>query len=229
VGFDWLMFDTEHAPVEVADLQPLLQAAAAGGSACVARPAWNDRVLIKRMLDVGAQTLLIPFVESAEQAAEAVRSTRYPPQGARGVAGSTRASRYGLAPDYLATANEEVCVLAQIETAAALDRLEQIAAVEGVDGVFIGPSDFAASIGHLGNPAAPEVQDALREAAMRVHAAGKAAGILATSPEAANRYLDWGYSFVAAGVDVGLLVGAARRLLEAVGPEKRDSSAPAGP
>lgn len=213
VGFDWLLFDTEHSPVEIAALQPLLQAAATGTADCVARPAWNDKVLIKRMLDVGVQTLLVPFVQSPEEAAAAVAAAKYPPEGIRGVAGATRASRYGTAPDYLVTANDEVCLLVQIETGAALDRLEDIAAVPGVDGVFIGPSDLSASLGHLGNPGAEPVQKVLADAARRTAANGKAPGILATNAADARRYRDWGYRFVAAAVDVGLLMGAARKTL----------------
>lgn len=214
LGYDWLMFDTEHAPVEIAALQPLLQAAQGGQSACVARPAWNDRVLIKRMLDVGVQTILVPFVQDAEEAAAAVAATRYPPEGVRGVAGATRASRYGQAQDYLRTAGDEICVLVQVETGAALERLEEIARVPGVDGVFIGPSDLSASLGHLGNPGAEEVQAILRESARRIDACGRAPGILATNAADALRYRRWGYRFIAASLDIGLLVGGARQLLD---------------
>lgn len=220
IGYDWLMFDTEHAPVEIGALQPLLQAAAAGGSSCIARPAWNDKVLIKRILDVGAQTILVPFVQSSEEARAAVSAALYPPGGIRGVAGLTRASRYGTLPDYLNHANSETCVLVQIETGEALENLEAIAAVEGVDGVFIGPSDLAASLGHLGHPGAEEVQTVLRKACGRIDAAHKASGILATTPEDAARYLDWGYRFVALSVDLGLLVSAARGVLNSA---RRDS------
>ncbi|WP_114965506.1 HpcH/HpaI aldolase family protein [Alkalilacustris brevis] len=213
VGFDWLAFDAEHAPVEISELQGLLQAAAVGGSACVVRPAWNDKVLIKRVLDIGAQTVLVPFVQDASEAEAAVAATRYPPEGVRGVAGSTRASRYGQAPDYFATANAETCLLVQLETSDALDRLEEIAAVPGVDGVFVGPSDLAASMGYLGNPAAEPVQAALRDAARRITASGRAPGILATNAGDALRYRDWGYRFIAASVDVGLLVQAAQKTL----------------
>ena len=134
-GFDWLLFDGEHSPVDVAGVQPLLQAAATGTASAVVRPAWNDKVLIKRLLDIGAQTLLVPFVQSAEEAAAAVLASRYPPHGVRGVAGATRASRYGQTEDYFAVANREICVLVQVETGEALGRLEEIAAVDGVDGV----------------------------------------------------------------------------------------------
>ncbi|TKW65949.1 MAG: 4-hydroxy-2-oxo-heptane-1,7-dioate aldolase [Paracoccus denitrificans] len=213
LGFDWLLFDTEHAPVEIAQLQALLQAAAVGSAHCAARPAWNDKVLIKRVLDVGAQTLLVPFVQNAEEAAAAVAATRYPPGGIRGVAGGTRASRYGTEPDYLMTANAEICTIVQIETRAALAQIEAICAVDGVDGVFIGPSDLSASLGHLGNPSAPQVQDQLRLAAEKVIACGKSPGILATTVTDAKRYREMGYRFIACGVDLGLLAGAAREVL----------------
>ncbi|AVO38169.1 HpcH/HpaI aldolase family protein [Pukyongiella litopenaei] len=217
LDFDWLLFDTEHAPVEIAQLQALLQAAAAGTPHCAARPAWNDKVLIKRILDVGAQTLLVPFVQTAEEAAAAVAATRYPPDGIRGVAGGTRASRYGTEPDYLTTANREICTIVQIETRAALDQIEAICAVDGVDGIFIGPSDLSASLGHLGNPSAPQVQEQLRLAADRVIACGKSPGILATTAADAKRYREMGYLFIACGVDLGLLSGAARGLLAEMG------------
>ena len=216
IGFDWLMFDSEHAPVEVGGLQPLFQATAAGDSAVAARPAWNDKVLIKKLLDVGAQTLLVPFVQSADEAAEAVRSTRYPPDGIRGVAGSTRASRFGLAPGYLQQANDQICTLVQIETTEALERLEEIAAVDGVDGVFIGPSDLSASMGHIGNPGADDVRSVLKATAARITAAGSVPGILATHPTLAAEYLDWGYKFVAISADLGILLRGAKEALEAV-------------
>lgn len=213
IGYDWLLFDTEHAPVEVGGVQPLLQAAAAGGSALAVRPAWNDKVLLKRVLDIGAQTVLVPFVQSAAEAAAAVAATRYPPHGLRGVAGATRASRFGLTSDYFAVADAEICVLVQIETRAGLDQLEAIAAVEGVDGIFVGPSDLAASLGHLGTPGHAEVQAALRDAAHRIIAAGKAPGILTTNIEEARTYMDWGYRFVAGAVDIGLLLKGAKTAL----------------
>lgn len=214
IGFDWLLFDSEHAPVEVASIQPLLQAASAGSSALAARPAWNDKVLIKKLLDIGTQTLLIPFVQNAEEAQAAVRATRYPPEGIRGVAGSTRASRYGQASDYLRQAGDQICVLVQVETKAALDNLEEIAAVPGVDGIFVGPSDLSASLGYLGNPGAEPVQTILRELASRIDALGKAPGILATNAKDAKRYREWGYRFIASSVDIGLLVGGASSLLQ---------------
>ena len=216
-GFDWILFDSEHSPVEVADLFGLLQAASSGGpSAHAVRPAWNDKVLIKKVLDIGAQTVLVPFVQSPEEAAEAVRACLYPPAGIRGVAGATRASAYGREKNYLTSANNEICLLVQVETGEALARLADIAAVDGVDGVFIGPSDLSASMGHLGNPGHPQVQDAIKAAAQTILKAGKAPGILATTAADARRYLDWGFLFVACSVDSVLLVKACDSLLAEV-------------
>lgn len=223
VGFDWMLFDSEHAPVEVASVQGLLQAASTGSSALAARPAWNDKVLIKKFLDIGTQTLLIPFVENAQEAQAAVAATRYPPDGIRGVAGSTRASRYGQAKDYLRHANDQICVLVQVETEAALNNLEAISAVPGVDGIFVGPSDLSASLGYLGNPGAPSVQAVLRDLAPRIAALGKAPGILATNAQDAKRYQEWGYRFIAASVDVGLLLSGAKLLLSDITDPPRDS------
>ena len=205
-GFDWILFDAEHSPVEIAGLLPLLQAASAGPATCVVRPAWNDPVLIKRILDIGAQTVLLPFVQTAEEARRAVQSCRYPPDGRRGVSGTTRAGDFGRTSDYLKTAAEQICVLVQVETGEALGQLGQIAAVSGVDGVFIGPSDLSASMGYLGNPGHAEVQAAIKAAVAPIRAAGKAAGILAMSVPDARRYLDWGYQFVACNVDVRIFV-----------------------
>lgn len=205
-GFDWILLDTEHSPNEIPGLLAQLQAIGRGGTATpIVRPAWNDMVLAKRCLDIGAQTLLFPYVQNAEEAHRAVASTRYPPEGVRGVAVASRASRYGRTPSYLTKANSEICVLVQVETRTALNELEAIAKVEGVDGIFIGPSDLAASLGHLGNPQHPEVQKAMQDAATRLKALGKPAGILTGNEEEVRRYIDWGYLFVAVGADVGLL------------------------
>lgn len=204
-GFDWLLIDTEHSPNEVPDVIAQLQAAQAGTASCIVRPAWNDMVLIKRFLDIGAQTLLIPFVQNAEEARRAVDATRYPPHGIRGITGSGRASRYGRVKDYLKRAGEEICVLVQIETRTGLDNLEAIAAVDGIDGVFLGPNDLAASLGHIGNWGHAEVQQALEDAVTRLKKIGKPAGILTPNEEEAKRFLDWGYTFVAVGADLRLL------------------------
>lgn len=205
-AFDWILFDAEHSPIEVADLLPLLQAANTGPASAVVRPAWNDPVLIKRVLDIGAQTVLLPFVQNSAEAIRAVQSCRYPPEGRRGVSGTTRASDFGRTANYLKTAAEQICVLVQVETGEALRQLDEIAAVQDIDGVFIGPSDLSASMGHLGNPGHAAVQAAIKAAVGPIHAAGKAAGILATSVPDAKRYLEWGYQFVACNVDVRIFV-----------------------
>ena len=204
-GFDWILLDSEHSPNEIPGLLSQLQAIGRGGSTPIVRPAWNDAVLAKRCLDIGAQTLLFPYVQNVEEAKRAVASTRYPPEGIRGVAVAARASRYGRTPGYLTKANGEMCVLVQVETRTALDQLEAIAKVDGVDGVFIGPSDLSASLGHLGNPQHAESQAAMKDAVRRLKAIGKPAGILSGNEEEIRRYIDWGYQFVAVGADVGLL------------------------
>ena len=204
-GFDWILLDTEHSPNEIPDLVTQLQAVQRGTATPIIRPAWNDAVLAKRALDIGAQTLLFPYVQSVEEANRAVASTRYPPQGTRGVSVAARASRYGRVPLYLTKANDEICVLVQVETRTALDQIDAIAAVDGIDGVFVGPSDLAASLGHLGNPQHADVQKAMENAVKRLKAVGKPAGILTGNEEEARRYIEWGYLFVAVGADVGLL------------------------
>lgn len=204
-GFDWILIDTEHSPNELPGIFSQLQSMSGGTATPIVRPAWNDPVLIKRILDIGAATILVPFVQNAEEAKKAVAATRYPPAGIRGVATTTRAGRFGRIKDYLRKANDEVCVLVQVETKTALDNLESIAAVEGVDGVFIGPSDLAAALGHLGNPAHPDVQGAISDAVKRLKSKGKAAGILTSVEADAKRYLAEGYTFVAVGTDMGLL------------------------
>jgi 4-hydroxy-2-oxoheptanedioate aldolase len=211
-GFDWIVLDTEHSPNELPDLVSQLQAMGLGTAAPVVRAAWNDTVLIKRILDVGAQSILLPHIQTAEEAQRAVAAVRYPPHGVRGVAGASRASRFGRVRDYLKLADQQICLIVQVETRKALDELEAIAAVEGVDGVFIGPSDLAASLGHLGEPQHPETQQALRQAGERLTRLGKAAGILATVEADARRYLEWGYSFVAVGMDTLLLARSADAL-----------------
>ena len=211
-GFDWVVLDTEHSPNEIPDLLSQLQAMELGTATPIIRPAWNDAVLAKRCLDIGAQTLLFPYVQNVAEAKAAVASTRYPPHGIRGVSVAARASRYGRVPGYLGKANDEICVLVQVETRQSLDQIEAIAKVEGVDGVFIGPSDLAASLGHLGNPQHAEVQAAMKNAVERLTAVGMPAGILTGNEEEARRYIDWGYLFVAVGSDVGLLAKAADTL-----------------
>ena len=211
-GFDWILLDTEHSPNEVPDLLSQMQALRGGTATAIVRPAWNDPVLIKRILDIGATCVLVPYVQNAEEARRAVAATRYPPYGVRGVTGSGRAARYGRIRDYLREANAQICVLVQVETRTALEHLDEIAAVGGVDGVFIGPADLAASLGHAGNPQHGEVQAAIETAVRRLSALGKPAGILSFAPEEARRYIDWGCRFVAVGSDLTLLTRSADAL-----------------
>jgi len=211
-GFDWLLLDAEHAPNDVTTLIPQLLALKDSASAPVVRPPWNDTVAIKRLLDAGFYNFLVPFVESAEEARCAVAATRYPPQGVRGVSVSQRHNRYGTVPDYLKTVNEHIAVMVQIESAPGLAAVDAIAAVDGVDGLFVGPSDLAAALGHLGDAAHPEVQQAIRLLFDRAAAHGKASGILAPVEVDARRYLEWGATFVAVGSDLGLFRAATQAL-----------------
>jgi 4-hydroxy-2-oxoheptanedioate aldolase len=204
-GYDWLLFDTEHSPGDPLTVLPQLQAVAPYAVAAVVRPAANDTVLIKRFLDLGAQTLLIPYVQDADEARAAVAATRYPPAGVRGVSGLTRATRFGRVQGYAKRAAEEICLLVQVETREALDRLEEICAVEGVDGVFVGPADLAASLGHVGEPGHPEVVAAVEDAVRRILAAGKPAGILTPDTAFAKSCIAIGTTFTAVAIDVGVL------------------------
>lgn len=214
-GFDWLAIDGEHAPNDVRSTLAALQAVAPYPAQPIVRPPVGNDVIIKQLLDIGAQTLLIPMVESAAQARALVSATRYPPRGVRGVgAALARASGFGRDAAYLSHADEGVCLLLQVESAAGLEALDEIAATEGVDGVLIGPADLAASLGHLGQPGHPDVQSAIEDAARRIRGHGKAAGILSTDEAQARTYLAWGYTFVAVGTDVTLLSKATSALAE---------------
>lgn len=205
-GFDWILLDTEHSPNELPGLVTQLQAMKGGTATPIVRPAWNDAVLVKRLLDIGVQSLLFPFVQTPEEAKRAVAATRYPPQGIRGVATTARASNFGRVKDYLKKANDEICVLVQVETMEAIGRLREIASVDGVDGVFIGPSDLAASMGHLGNFQHPDVQKVISAAIGEIRAAGKAGGYLTGVEDEAKKRLAEGYQFVAVGSDNGVLL-----------------------
>jgi 4-hydroxy-2-oxoheptanedioate aldolase len=218
-GYDWLLLDTEHTPSDVPRMLSQLQGAAAAlpadaaqPTSAVVRPAWNDTVLIKRFLDIGAQSLLIPFVQSADEAEAAVRAMHYPPRGIRGMGGSMRASAFGRVHDYAKQAGDELCLLVQVETADALDGLEAIANVEGVDGVFIGPADLAASLGHTGEPNHPVVRAAIDGAIDRIRACGKAPGILMVDESRALDCLQRGALFVAVGLDMVILARGAERI-----------------
>jgi 4-hydroxy-2-oxoheptanedioate aldolase len=211
-GFDWLLIDTEHSPNELDMVFSQLQAMAAYPVTPIIRPAWNDMILIKRFLDIGVQALLIPYVQTEEEAANAVAYTRYPPRGVRGIAATTRATGFGRVKDYPRRCEDELCVLVQVETRRGLENLERIAQVDGVDGVFIGPGDLAAGLGYAGNIPHPEVQTAIEDAIKRVKATGKAPGILTGDEKLARRYIDLGTVFTAVGADVVLLARESEKL-----------------
>ena len=226
-GFDWLLIDGEHAPNSIPTMLAQIQAIQRESSSeVVVRVPIGETWLIKQVLDLGAQTVLVPMVETAEQARELVRAVRYPPNGVRGVgAALARASAFNRIGDYLQTADREVCLLVQVENRAGLEALDAIASVDGVDGVFVGPADLAADMGFLGRPGAPEVQAAVEDALRRIQSHGKAAGILTSDQTLARRYLEIGATFVAVGSDVGLLVGATNALIK----QFREGDAAAAP
>lgn len=213
-GFDWLVLDTEHAPNELPMVYSQLQAAKGGTAHPVVRVPWNDMVTIKRYLDIGAQTLLIPCIETEKEARDAVAYTRYPPKGQRGYSAAPRASGFGRIKDYATTCEDELCVLLQVETRKGLENLEAIAGIEGVDGIFIGPGDLSAALGHVGNPKHPEVQAAIEDAIARIRACGKPAGILTADEALARRFIELGCLFTAVGSDLGLLTRTSEQLAQ---------------
>jgi 4-hydroxy-2-oxoheptanedioate aldolase len=221
-GFDWIVIDGEHAPNDIPSLLSQLQAMRGGTAEPVFRLPWNDPVLIKRALDVGARSLIIPFVQNAEEARQAVAATRYPLLGIRGVSVGPRANDYGRVRNYHQSAHLSTCVLVQLETRAALKEIEAVAQIDGIDGVFIGPSDLAADLGHLGNPMHPEVQAAIKDAVDRIRATGKSAGTLATDVEDVDRLFGLGFNFTAVGSDVGILARGAERLAARFAPAKNN-------
>ncbi|HEY2862315.1 MAG TPA: HpcH/HpaI aldolase/citrate lyase family protein [Casimicrobiaceae bacterium] len=223
-GFDFLVVDMEHTPIDTPQMIDILRAIAGTPAQAIVRPPWNDMVMVKRALDAGAQTLLLPFVQDADEARRAVAYTRYPPEGVRGVAGTHRGSRYGTVPNYLKVANAEICVIVQIETLPALGRLDEIAAVPGIDSIFVGPSDLSASMGHLGDVGHAAVQEHLASAAKACRRAGKPCGIIGPTPDMVARFIDYGYSWIAIGSDMGFMVGRAQEYLGRF----RDASPAAG-
>lgn len=212
-GFDWFLIDTEHTPADIETVLRQVQAVAAyPATEPVVRVPWNDMVTIKRYLDLGVQSILVPQVTTVDEARSAVANVRYPKAGVRGVAGSTRATRFGRIKDYFRQSDAEVCLLLQLESEAALENLESIAAIDGVDGIFIGPADLHASLGHLGEVAHDDVLPAIDDAIKRIARAGKAPGILTAKEDLARRWLNLGATFVAVGADVGILARGADAL-----------------
>ena len=216
-GFDWLLFDGEHAPNDLQTMLAQLQAVAPFDAEPVVRPRNDDPALIKQYLDMGFRSLLVPMVDSGEQARRIVAATRFPPLGIRGVASATsRASGFGTNRAYLGSAHEDICLIAQIESRAGLDAIEDIAATDGIDALFIGPGDLAGALGHLGDPGHDAVQAAIADAITRIRRADKPAGIFALSLDDARRRIADGVAMVSVGTDIGLLVSGARALREAL-------------
>ena len=213
-GYDWVVIDMEHASNTLQTLLGQLEVYDPTPTTSIVRPAWNDPVMVKQILDLGANSLLFPMVQTAEEAQRAVSSTRYPPKGIRGVSLAQRSNRFGRYKDYFQRIEQEICVLVQIETRAALSRLEEIAAVEGIDGLFFGPADLSADMGLLGQPGHPEVKATLESAAARCKKVGKPAGILTAVEADAKHFLKNGFTFVAVGSDSVLLTRAADGLLQ---------------
>ncbi|GKX56331.1 5-keto-4-deoxy-D-glucarate aldolase [Leminorella grimontii] len=211
-GFDWLLLDGEHAPNDVGTFIPQLMALKDSDSTPIVRPQSNDPVTIKRLLDIGFYNFLIPFVETEEEAKRAVASTRYPPHGIRGVSVSHRSNQFGTEAGYFSKINDNISVIVQIESQKGLDSLNAIAAVDGVDALFVGPSDLSAALGYLGQAGHPDVQKAIRQVFDCAKKHGKACGILAPVEADARRYLEWGATFVAVGSDLGVFRGATQAL-----------------
>lgn len=209
-GFDWGVLDMEHAPVDMMDLIHLLQAVGNTKMVPVVRVPWNDAVTVKRVLDAGAQTLLFPMIQTADEARRAVAATRYPPEGVRGMVGMGRASRFGTARDHLRSANQGIGVVVQLESPQAIARLEEIAAVPGVDALFVGPADLSGAMGHIGELMHPEVMNLMTAAAERADAVGVPIGTVGGTPEEVARYRAAGYDFLAVSSDLGLLMRGAQ-------------------
>lgn len=215
-GFDWAVLDMEHTPLDLMDLVHLLQAVGNTPMAPLVRVPWNDTVNVKRVLDAGAASLLFPFIQNAAEARQAVAATRYPPEGVRGMAGMSRASRFGTKPDFFKNANAEVCAVLQLETPAAIAQLENIAAVPGVGGLFVGPGDLSGAMGHVGQITHPEVMALMADAARRAQALGMPIGTVGGTPEVVAQYRAIGYDFVAVASDLGLLMRAAQSAAQAL-------------
>ena len=219
-GFDWGVIDMEHSPLDLMEVVHMLQAVSATEMVPVVRVPWNDSVHVKRVLDAGASTVLFPFVQNEQEAERAARAARYMPDGHRGIAAMSRASRFGTTADFVTGANKTIGVIVQLETAEALTRLEAIAAVPGIDAIFIGPADLSASMGHVGQLLHPEVIEAMTDAARRAKAVGMPIGSLGGTPESAAKYLSMGYDYMAVGSDLGHLMQRAQAVLTAMRPDR---------
>lgn len=215
-GLDFVVVDMEHTPIDVSQTIDILRALAGTQAEAVTRLPWNDPVMVKRVLDSGAQSLMFPQIQTVDEARKAVDATQYPPRGMRGVAGVHRGSRYGAVNNYLAQAEQSLCVIVQLETPSALRELRGIAEVRGVDSLFVGPADLSAALGHLGDIGHTEVQDHLRNAAEACRALGKPCGIVGANPSMVRRYLEYGYSWVAVGADLGLMLGRVQECLREI-------------
>jgi 2-keto-3-deoxy-L-rhamnonate aldolase RhmA len=229
VGFDFLVVDMEHVPLDWERTYASLQAIAGTGAAAVTRVPWNDTVTVKRALDIGAQTLMFPMIQTAEEATRAVAATRYPPDGIRGIAAVHRGSRYGTVPGYLKNASTEICVICQIETPSAAARIAEIAAVPGVDALFVGPGDLSGAMGHLGDIAHPAVQAALADCAVTAKRLGMPCGIVGPNPDMVGKFVAMGYSYVAVASDMGMMVGRATEFLAALRGQPATAAKPTGP
>ena len=225
-GFDWGVIDMEHSPLDLGDVVHLLQAVAATPMLPVLRVPWNDTVMVKRVLDAGAVTLLFPFVQNAEEARRAVAATRYPPQGVRGMAGMSRGSRFGTVANHYQVANDRIGVIVQLETPAALEQLEAIAAVPGVDALFLGPADLSGAMGHVGDMDHPAVLAAMSDAVQRCKALGMPVGTVGGSVEVVNGYRAIGFDYLATASDLGFLMRAAQAALAALRGAAQGSSTP---
>ncbi len=215
-GFDWGVIDMEHTPLDLMDVVHLLQAVASTKMLPIVRVPWNDTVMVKRVLDAGATTVLFPFVQNADEARRAVAATRYPPEGVRGMAGISRGSRFGTLPNYFKAANQLVSVIVQLETPPAVEQLEAIAAVPGVDALFLGPADLSGAMGHVGQFTHPAVMDLMSQAAQRCKEVGMPVGTVGGTPEVVAQYRAAGFDFVAVGSDLGLLMRAAQAAIAAL-------------
>ena len=228
-NFDWLLIDGEHAPFDLQTILNVLRALEPYSVSPIVRPVVGDTNLIKQLLDIGAQTLLVPMVDTAEQAEQLVKAVRYPPEGIRGLGSSlARAARWNQIPGYLKKANSEICLIVQVETVKALENLDAIAAVEGVDAVFIGPSDLSASMGYIGDAGHPNVVAAIEDGIARITAAGKAAGLLSMDPALSEHYIKQGATFVGVGVDTLLLANGAKQLIARFRGESEEIKVQAG-